>query len=92
MKKMSLAKSLDLTGTLQKDMEQFTIMDFANDLTKEKYRIRFGGTEEMPSCSCHDWKKTLLIFFLSIWEISMLELRRLITIVQEFYILNVRHS
>ena len=63
MKKMSLAKSLDLTGTLQKDMEQFTIMDFANDLTKEKYRIRFGDMEEMPSCSCHDWKKNFANIF-----------------------------
>ena len=58
MKKMSLAKSLDLTGALQKGMGQFTIMDFANNLTKEKYHIRFGDTEEMPSCSCHDLKKT----------------------------------
>ena len=58
MKKMSLAKSLDLTGALQKGMGQFTIMDFANNLTKEKYHIRFDDAEEMPSCSCRDWKKT----------------------------------
>ena len=58
MKKISLAKSLDLTDALQKGMGQFTIMDFANNLTKEKYRIRFGDTEEMPSFSCHDWKKS----------------------------------
>ena len=58
MKKISLADSLDLTGSLQKDMRQFTIMDFANNLTKEKYHIRFGDTEEMLSCSCHDKKKT----------------------------------
>ena len=57
-KKMSFAESLDLTGALQKGMEQFTIMDFANNLTKEKHHIRFGEAEEMPSCSCHDWKKT----------------------------------
>ena len=53
MKKMSLAGSLDLTCALQKDMGQFTIMDFANNQTKEKYYIRFGDTKEMPSCSCH---------------------------------------
>ena len=58
MKKMRLAESLDLKGALQKSMGQFTIMDFANNLTKEKYHIRFGDTEEMSSCSCHDWKKT----------------------------------
>ena len=57
-KKMSFAESLDLTGALQKGMEQFTIMDFANNLTKEKHHIRFGDAEEMHSCSCHDWKKT----------------------------------
>ena len=51
-KKMSLGESLDLTGTLQKGMGQFTIMDFANNLAKEKYHIRFGDTEEMPSCRC----------------------------------------
>ena len=39
-------------------MGQFTIMDFASNLTKEKYHIRFGDAEEMPSCSCRDWKKT----------------------------------
>ena len=33
-------------------------MDFANNLTKEKYHIRFGDTEEILPCSCHDWKKT----------------------------------
>ena len=53
MKKMSLAGSLDLTCALQKGMGQFTIMDFANNQTKEKYYIRFGDTKEMPSCSCH---------------------------------------
>ena len=58
MKKMSLAESLDLTGALQKGMGQFSIMDFSNNLTKEKYHVRFGDTEEMPSCSCRDWKKT----------------------------------
>ena len=42
---MSLAESLDLKGALQKGLGQFTIMDFANDLTKEKYHIRFGDTE-----------------------------------------------
>ena len=52
MKKMSLGESLDLTGTLQKGMGQFTIMDFANNLAEEKYHIRFGDTEEMPSCRC----------------------------------------
>ena len=52
MKKMSLGESLDLTGALQKGMGQVTIMDFANNLTKEKYHIRFGDTEEMPSCRC----------------------------------------
>ena len=39
-------------------MGQFTIMDFSSNLTKEKYHIRFGDAEEMPSCSCGDWKKT----------------------------------
>ena len=58
MKKMSLVKSLDLTGAWQKGMGQFTIMDFANNLTKEIYHIRFYDAEEMPSCSCRDWKKT----------------------------------
>ena len=57
MKKISLAESLNLTGALQKGMGQFTIVDFANNLTKEKYHIRFGDTEEIPSCSCHDRKK-----------------------------------
>ena len=57
MKKMSLAESLDLKGALQNSMGQFTIMGFANNLTKEKCHIRFGDTEEMPSFSCHDWKK-----------------------------------
>ena len=69
MKKMSLAESLDLTGALQKGMGQFSIMDFSNNLTKEKYHVRFGDTEEMPSCSCRDWKRKLAIFasiFLSI--------------------------
>ena len=42
---MSLAESLDLKGALQKGLGKFTIMDFANDLTKEKYHIRFGDTE-----------------------------------------------
>ena len=58
MKKMSLAESLDLKCALQKSMKcalkkgmrQFSIMDFANNLAKEKYHIRFGDTEEMPSC------------------------------------------
>ena len=59
--KMSLAKSWDLTDALQRGMGQFTIIDFANNLTKEKYHIRFGDTEEMLSSSCHDWKK-LAIF------------------------------
>ena len=93
MKKMSLAKSLDLTGAFQKGMGQFTIMDFANNLTKGKYHIRFDDAEEMPSCSCRDWKKNWLSFqaiFLSIYKISMLELGCLIPIVQEFPILNVR--
>ena len=51
---MNLAESLDLIDALQKDMGQFTIMGFANNLSKEKYHIRFGVTEEMPSCSCRD--------------------------------------
>ena len=69
MKKISLAESLDLTGALQKGMGQFSIMDFSNNLTKEKYHVKFGDTEEMPSCSCRDWKKnwlSLQAFFLTI--------------------------
>ena len=49
MKKISLSKSLDLRDTLQKGMGQFAIVDFDNNLTKEKYYIRFGDTEEIPS-------------------------------------------
>ena len=48
MKNISLTESLDMKGALQKGMGQFTIVDFANNLTKEKYHIRFGDTEEMP--------------------------------------------
>ena len=66
---MNLAESLDLIGALQKDMGQFTIMGFANNLTKEKYHIRFGDTEEMSSCSCHDWKKKAI--FASIFSLYL---------------------
>ena len=58
---MIVTESFDLTGALQKGMGQFTVLNFANNLTKEKYHIRFGDTEEMLSSSCHDWKK-LAIF------------------------------
>ena len=40
-------------------MGQFTIIDFANILTKEKYHIRFGDTEQMLSSSCHIGKNWL---------------------------------
>ena len=46
-------------------MGKFTVLNFANNLTKEEY-IRFGDTEEILCCSCHDWRKSLQAFFPSI--------------------------
>ena len=39
-------------------MGQFVIVDYINNLNKEKYVTKFGDDNCMPSCTCYNWRRT----------------------------------
>ena len=55
---MSIARALDSSGVIRKDMGEFVIVDFIGNLTKEKYITKFGNDNCMPSCTCYNWRRT----------------------------------
>ena len=55
---MSIARASDSSGVIQKGMGEFVIVDFINNLNKEKYVTKFGDDNCMPSCTCYNWRRT----------------------------------
>ena len=55
--KISLAEDISNDKITQED-ELFLVK---SSTSGETYRVNFGSDEVLPSCSCYDWKKNLML-------------------------------
>lgn len=66
LQKLEISKNMDVTGIVQTGIGEFKVIDYNNG--KETYNICFGDSENIPRCSCHDWNRTGMFFFLHFCE------------------------
>ena len=69
LEKRGIALSSDLTGITCQGKGSFSVSSFSNNV-RESYEVHFGNENEMPKCSCLDWKKSsyLCKHFFAIFE------------------------
>ena len=52
------AKHADLTGLVRTGDGKFLVTSFREETGTETYEVSYGDEEEMPHCSCNDWRNS----------------------------------
>ena len=56
--KIEKAKGADLTGIVIVERGKFLVTSFTQESGQVDYDTSFGDEDEMPHCTCHDWRKS----------------------------------